>query len=355
MEFSVGDLLSIQGNTYHVMGKIRYKNLKDNCCWFEYRLLAKDSRREKWLSYDDVYNEYSLSEVTNKRSTNGYHLVDSGVEEVVGVWGSVDVEIGERATFDEYEDVTEEKILSSEVWEDGEEISVGYYLDLDEIQLNSGNTANVTNYKRSSSNQANSIAIIMLLCFVVSGILSSGILSKNTIEKYLKESSFYEQKTFITGKNKEDATVYSSSLTLDATVKDIISAIDGEVESVQQNTEDGDDSVALLTKKEYCLVYTSEDNEVLVQISSRKYAYANDSSPYRARSSTYRYYRRYYYSKGYSSDSTSYKRTTSPYSSYEDTTIIDNSSDMYSSYSDTIRQASASVRSSSGGGISRGK
>ena len=43
--------------------------------------------------------------------------------------------------------------------------------------------------------------------------------------------------------------MYKSLLSLDLTAKNIISGIDGKTESVQQNTEDGDTSIAILTKK----------------------------------------------------------------------------------------------------------
>ena len=142
---------------------------------------------------------------------------------------------------------------------------------------------------------------------------------------------------------------------VDSAAKDIIDAINGKTEDVQQNTEDGDNSVAILTKKEYCLIYTSEDGETLVQISTRKYAYYNDDDPYRSRTGTRRYYRRYYYSRGYSSDYGSWGSTNSPYDSYSGGTINSNPNDTYNSYAGSVRQSSTTSRSSSGGGTSYGK
>ena len=135
MEFQVGAVLLVDNVKYDVIGKVEYRNRGDNCCWFEYRMISRNSRKEKWLSVDEIYKEYSISEVTRKISYDGYHMVDSGTEEVVRVWGDVDVDVGDRAEFKEYEDSTEEKIISSEIWDDGEELSCGYYVDEEEIQF----------------------------------------------------------------------------------------------------------------------------------------------------------------------------------------------------------------------------
>lgn len=126
MEYQVGTTLQVDGDVYDIIGKIEYRNPADNCHWFEYRLISRAYRREKWLSMDEAYQEYSISEGRYGISTAGYHLVDSGTAEVVHIWGNVDVVVGDRAEFKEYEDVTEEKIISIETWDDGEETSVGY-------------------------------------------------------------------------------------------------------------------------------------------------------------------------------------------------------------------------------------
>ncbi len=365
MIYSVGDRLRVDGDEYRIIGTVQYRNPKDNTTWFEYRMIATQYNQERWLSIDDTYREYSISKAASNISTAGYHLVDEGMEEVIGAWGDVDVTVGDKAYFKEFEDITEEKIISLETWDDGEEQSTGYYLDAHEIQTYSGSRGGVsTNQSRGSyravaaGGNGKSLGIIacvgmILVCFF--GTISSS-LGKTTIAKYLEKSANYIYVTSITGNQKEKADVYKSKDTLENTVYDIVNAIDGDTEHVQQNTEDGDNSIAILTDKEYCLVYTSEDNDVLVQISTRKYAYYTDSTPYRANRHTHRYYRRYYYSRGYTTDSGSYGGDyTSPYSSYDDTTINTSYSDTYNTYSNSVRQASISARQSSGGGISSGK
>ena len=380
MEYQLGDTLRVDGDIYRVTGKILYRNLNDNCTWFEYKIRPNQGSGEKWLSYDASYAEYSLSTVVHNVSTGGYHVVDKGVEVVDGAWGDVDVSKGDSASFTEYEDPTEEFIISSEVWDDGEEFSKGYYLDENEVEyLSSGTGGYQTNgfqssgysssgysgtsyggssysgYSRNNNSVIAAIGVVVFIIFGLVSILSNNISSTPKISKYLEKSTVYEYKTSITGKTGKNADVYKSSLTIDSTAKDIIRAIDGKTDDVQQNTEDGDNSIGILTEKEYCYIYESEDDEVLVQISSREYAYSNDSDVYRGRSHSSRYYRRYYYSRGYKSDSTKYDKYSSPYTTYTDSTITPNSSDTYRTYSSSVRQTSTSTRTSSGGGICSGK
>lgn len=380
MEFSVGDILQADGDIYEIIGKIRYRKIEDNLYWTEYCMRSRPSGKERWLSIDVVNNEYSICQFARNPSMGGYHQVDSGTEEVVGVWGKVDVSIGDKATFYEYEDVTEEKIISHEVWDDEQEYCTGYYLDSDEIVKTSnaagsssavGNNSSMgfsqntysgggSNYRPASNPKKGSV-VKTVLAIMIPILIAWGLITayankdKNAIAKFLENSINYSYVTSITGNEEQKADVYKSSLSLDSTAKNIINAINGKTENVQQNTEDGDDSIAILTKHEYCLIYTSEENEVLVQISSRKYAYVSDHRPYRCHHHTYRYYRRYYYSRGYTSDYSSYKKYNTSYKDYSDTTIDSNSSDTYSGYASSVRQSSTSTRTSSGGGLSSGK
>lgn len=361
MNYAVGDILRVDGDVYEIIGKIAYRNRNDNCTWMEYRLYSQNMRREKWLSCDDIYQEYSISETTGNVSTNGYHEVDRGTEEVTGAWGSVDVEIGDWADFTEFEDVTEEKIISWEVWDDGKEVSVGYYLDPDEIQkIGEGRTVSRGGYGSSGGKSINSVTFFCVIgIFIVAGVCMSCLpeyfKSITTIAKYLKKEASYIYVTSITGDKGEKADVYKTYGDIDWAAKDIIDAIDGNTENVQQNTEDGDESVAILTSREYCLIYTSEDGDTLIQISTRKYAYYNDDEPYHSNSYTRRYYRGYYYSWGYFSDISDYSSGTSPYSDYSGDTVDGNYYDTYNEYSDSVRQSSINARSSSGGGTSSGK
>ena len=365
MNFSIGDRLRVDGDEFRVVGKIVFDGM-----WVEYRLIAQAAGQERWLSIDDHYREYSISRKANSSvSFAGYHVVDEGTEVVMQAEGNVDVSKGDKAVFTEYEDVTTEKIISVERWDDEEEISVGYYLDADEIQLiSSANGAGRSTVASSgsafvSNSQAerNSNILMKAIVGLIAGVVILGnvlpaFASGKTIAKYLKGDAAYTYKTSITGADNQKADVYSTTYSLDAAARDIIMGVNGDTQDIQQNTEDGDSSITILTDSEYCIIYTSEDNETLVQISTREYAYRNDNDLYRANRYSNRYYRRYYYSKGYTKDTTTYDDYSSPYSSYTDSTISSSSySNTYNTYSSSIRQSSTSTRTSSGGGLSSGK
>ncbi len=382
MRFELGERLRADGEVYKVVGKVVYRACNDiKAEWTEYRLISEKTGREKWLSYDDIYREYSICEVVSANvSTAGYHVVDDGVEEVIRAEGDVDVERGDQASFTEYEDSTEEKIISIERWDDGEEVSIGYYLDYDEIQKEpsgyqyaggmnggtsgfvSGNTYTSSGYRGTISQPGSSSAgkIVAAIAGVaiaipILGSVVGALSNSNSISKYLEKSSAYEYTTSITGSENEKATVYQTDYSIDTATKDIIDAINGDTIDVQQNEEDGDNTVTILTDKEYCIIYTSEDNETLVQVSTRKYMYYNDDDLYHGSRYSNRYYRRHYYSRGYSADTSTYGGYSSPYSSYSGDTLSSDSNSTYNTYSSSVRQSSVSSRTSSGGGTSSGK
>lgn len=362
MDYFVGDVLWVDGDTYDIVGKIRYKNIADGETWTEYRLFSQTNRAEKWLSVDASYEEYSISWTGAQVDLNYFHEVDAGTEVVIGAWGDVDVEKGDRAKFIEYEDDTEEKIVSVEIWDDGKEISGGYYLDKDEYRLVSQVENRVDGPSTSGSSGSNATSTIfgiiigfIVLCNVVPALVASVAFNATPkISSYLQKNSGYTYVTSITGNDSDKADVYQSSYDLDYTAKMIIQAIDGKTESVQQNTEDDDNSIAILTKKEYCLVYLSEGGDTLVQVSNRKFVYTSDKEPYHSRAGTHRYYRRFYHSRGYTSDTSKYKKKASSYGDYSDSTLR-SQGDSYNTYSNTVRQESIAARKSSGGGTSSGK
>ena len=368
VEYSIGDVLRINGSEFNVIGKITYRNTVDGKCWDEYRLISVVGKSEAWLSVDDVYKEYSLSYVVMSANLNGFHEVDRGVEVVVSARGNVDVDGGDTATFSEFEDQAEERIISQEIWDDGAEYSEGFYIDPQDIVFVK-NDPKVTFFSgRSSSGGAvtkgKTIGTVIMVLLII-GVFSlpiavpviSSLMYNKSISSYLNESGKYTYSTSITGKESQKADVYEAMAgeSVDSVTRDIIDGIKGKTDYVQEDSEDVGASVAILTADEYCMIYLSSDGKVLVQVSNRKYAYTSDKDLYHGTSRSRRYYRRFYYSNGYNSDSSRYSGYSSPYSSFSDSTISYNSGDTYNSYSSSIRQSSIFSRSSSGGGISSGK
>lgn len=360
MFYRVGTLLNIKGMSAQVIGYIQYVNMMDSDKpWTEYRL--KTARGECWLSCDEVYDEYSVSwPANNVRGRIGpeWHKVDEGIQVVRSADGDVDVDPGERASFVEYEDVSEDHTLSVEVWSDGTEFSKGEYIEKSDIVE--------TGYKKPSViRRINMTTVMVIFCILFPFLWIMGqdfianLNANNRIAKYVKKSGEYVYETSLSGNQKQKAAVYTfrTSATTDEVAMDIIQGIEGDTESVTQKDDTSNEEIAILTEKEYCLVYHPEDDEqkVYVQVSSRKYNYTSVNAPYRSSNANTVWYRSHYYSSGYAADSYSYKSTPSAYSMYNGTTIHNIGNGYFDSYSSSIRQSSINSRKSSSGGLSSGK
>ena len=381
LKFRKGDRIKIEGELYQVLGGIELVNRSDGARWTEYYVKNLQNGKERWLSVDEIYDEYAIYTSCDGKGfseeeldAQGWKNADSGVEEVLGWFGNVDAEQGEKASYTEYEDSTGEYLMSVEHWDGETEYAKGYYLDKDEIEIAS-DLQQVENrqfrqfrvdynncqprhpqtmQKRKGRN--NKIIALVVIAIMACGIWAmTKSASKKEIRNYLEDSSFYFYETSITSdlNEEEKADVYSTSRSIEMAAKDIINAIDGETEDVQENTEDK--SVAILTEHEYCLVYESEEGKTMVQASSRAYAYQSTSNPYHATSTTARHYRSFYYFRGFSRDASRYDNRASGYQNYSGTAPDYNYSDTYRNYSNTVRQGSTGTRTSSGGGIGFGK
>lgn len=369
--------IKIAEEEFLVIGGITFYNVADCYKWEEYKIKNLKNRSIKWLSIDVTYDEYAIyTEVHRKLNTSKYKKADYGKAKVVSYFGDVDVDKNETVDFEEYEDSTEEKIIGIERWEDETEYSQGYYIDKEEITILSKEETSLSKKENTLSQRKNSSYrngpnkkdtsvgilkkyILIFAALMLVGTIGFGILDNqgnNKIRNFLKNDQNFVYETSITSdlNSKEKADVYSTSLTIEEASKKIIDSVNGKVEDVQENIEDN--TVAILTKKEYCLVYSDETNNgTLIQISSRRYTYSSTNRPYRSSSTCSTYYRSYYYSRGYFDDESKYKRYNNGFENETYDYVDSNLDDKYKDYSYSVRQSSASTRTSSGGGISSGK
>jgi uncharacterized membrane protein YgcG len=373
LHFNIGNKIEVNSKEYTVKGSILFSDKTNNSNWTEYKLKSSKNGEIKWLSIDLAYKEYALYEQLpfyekfdeDSIKARGYHEVDAGIARVSQASGDVDVVSGDIVNYKEFEDLSEENIISIENWEDEQEYSKGYYLESYKIKkIHSANhtystdTAYSTSHYNDYSKKKIRIAVasIVTLILIFLGISSlAKANNKHLIEKFLASNSKFQYSTSITSDldTTQKADVYSTSLSVEETAKAILEKIGKKVTEVQENKEDA--SVGILTDYEYCFVYTSEDSSTLIQISSRLYAYSSNNKPYHSHITTSNYYRRYYYSTAYSKDKTTYRNNMNAYTNYTTDSINIDPNDKYKSYSNTIRQSSISSRSSSGGGTSSGK
>lgn len=372
---SKGQKLMIEGRSYRVTGGMEFHNRSDGSRWTEYQLKDMENGCIRWLSADNMYEEYAIYTQCAYSSEfdemelfrNGYRQADKGRASVISAFGDVDTDPEEGVSYTEYEDGSGERILAVEQWEDETEYSRGYYLDLEDISLlerdnpaygqREGTSAAASGFGgKAGGIQGKTLAVAAVLLIAAAALVMNVLASnKKTISRFLKEDTRFVYETSITCelKPKEKADVYKTDLSVDGAARAVIEGVEGNTEEVQQNEEDG--SVAVLTKDEYCLIYTDMEQETLVQVSSRSYAYHTTAAPYRSTPGTHSYYRSFYYSVGLGRDRRRFKRAVSGYEDYTDGTLSADPSDPYRNYSDSVRQSSVRTRRSSGGGISSGK
>lgn len=359
LKFNQNQKLIADKIEYQVIGSIEFSTPSDGSNWVEYCIRETGSGNIRWLSIDNLYEEYAIYSQCSYSSEfsrigidqAGFHEADSGTATVVRCSGRVDASPGDQVRYVEYEDGEEEKIISVETWEDETEYSKGWYLDRDEITpLGQGMPEKAVKSKKA----APWVWLVVILLFLGAGSFFYLQNTKTPIKKFLSKSPDFTYKTSITSdlNNREKADVYETSLSLEAAAKCAIVIVEGKTEEVQSG-EDG--SVAILTKNEYCFIYTGTDGEILVQISSRDYVRQSTNTLYHSSRYSHSYYRGFYYSRGYYKDRSSKKGSADGFVNYSGDTVAGNPDDPYKSYSDSIRQSSVRNRTSSGGGISSGK
>lgn len=366
--FHVGSEIKVEGNPFVVEGYIVFKQY-DGSSWTEYMLRSKGNYEVKWLSVDIEYDEYAIytqcgyGEDFSAKSIidNGYKKVDDEIAKVLDYKGQVDVELGEQVSYRDYEDNTEELLISIEEWDGEKEYSRGYYIDKEDIEkINTPNNAlhiGAEDYSSAANIRKIIIAFIFIVLIVIV-ILKMGLLNfskKEILSKYINSNSSFEYVTSITSDLDENkkANVYSTNKTVEDTAKLLIDGVQGNIDDVQESQQDG--TVVITTKDELALIYISEDAKTLVQVSLREYVYSSRHMPYRGSNITDGYYRRYYYTTVYQKDKTKFKKLPNAYRDYNGGQIVPDDNNKYRIYSSSVRQSSVNSRTSSGGGTSFGK
>ncbi|PID82861.1 MAG: hypothetical protein CSB15_01270 [Clostridiales bacterium] len=413
--YMVGDNLEVDGKLYSVIGCITYQN-EDGDKWTEYRLLSENGELA-WLSIDNKYGEFSITEasfLTNGEIPSNFEQVDEGVQTVISVAGDVNVKIGDKAKYIEFEDDIEEEIISTEIWHDETEISKGYYLDDDEIiaEGDYSTSDDIENYTGGESSGKGSgclpisiflICVFSFIAFVVGFVLTLFEDDTNKdLMNYLSNDTNYKYVTSITNndKNKEKASVYETTVTessekflkikdiesklkdnnelniniapqvkdpiIDFVIKDLIISSGAEIKSITESSDPKNPTVVILTDDEHCLIYKPVDDKdkVYIQVSSRKYVYTSRHSPYLASRITNTWFRSHYYYSAFKSDSKKWSKIPSSYQNYKGPVVKNLGNGYYnvyssgikkSSYGSSIKRSSSGSRSSSGGGLSSGK
>ncbi len=163
--------------------------------------------------------------------------------------------------------------------------------------------------------------------------------NENQLEPAKQDERFvYETSIEADLNNKYKADVYvAKNLTIEQVKDIIVQQIKSPIESIDTNIDD--DSVVIVTERYYIVIYKSEDNETLVQVSEREYVYNSRKDLYRSPLHARSFYRDYYYYKCYKNDHNKFNITKNAFDEFVPSTkelnIIPDTTEIISSNKET--------------------
>ena len=354
IELKDGQQVVLHGTQYTVRSGINFRSSED--AWYEYELVPS-SGNTIWLSVDDGNNEYAIYHMCYSDFEGVDYQAfpcDSGTAIVISSFGS-DCDDGESVRFEEYESPEDGKIYAIERWSDETEYSIGVKIDLSDIEVLDA-PAGARGFSSGGSSKVSTL-ITVVICAVV-GVLFAMLefggcscASSKSFDKCIDDEHGFKYETSLTSPStKEKADIYSVGSTVDAATKNILTCMDGDVKDVMQSSIENNDAVSMIDAKKYVMVYRGTNGKTLAQISSRKFAYANDTELYEADADTKDWYQLYYHERAYKDDMKSFSDTSDGYRHYHSSHvfIMPVGGYNYNSYNNTLRQQSAARRSGSG-------
>ena len=282
MNFSVGHDLSVQGVKYLVLGSILYRDRQQGDEWEEYRLRNSNDGSESWLSFDTGNDEYEMSFMVGKSSPpEGFSRVDSGTQVVCGRAGNVDVDNGETAQYETWEDAAGVHTFSVERWSDGAEYSRGMYVERSDIQ-DLGPSADAKSVKTSSSSSGGGVGALVACAIALAGfvlLMMSSFKSdyETNVCSLLDRDSAYTLVKEASDSSQSDVKTYATSYSVDIASNNIIKKLEGYVRNVRES--DDKQTVALLTDNEYILVYKDAGEDGLGVDEERNEVEGNTKTP----------------------------------------------------------------------------
>ncbi len=366
----IQDEIRISLTRYTVVGMIQFS--EGGYSWTEYKLRSESGDIE-WLSVDEDGSQASLfKSVTPKVKTSAdsvsyetrnYDLQEQGSATVSQCEGNVDVDLHETVHYYEYADNFGRNLFSLEDWDGDIENSVGHTVPIDDIRLSEssssrsgvagGHSTNRRNdydsrhHKESNTNWMKWVfggTVVFILLLFVFNILAKA----KDVDKFMDEDPNFSYVTSITADSTSigPAKVYKSELSVRKTADYLIAKVRPREHSDLNNSE----TASLLYKNSYVFIYQGEDEETLVQYSTREYTYRSNNSLYRSRRMGYgSIYRDYYFYRAWRHDSSRYSR--SSFNNYKPA----NTASSLGTVDGSVRQSSSGSRNSIGGGTSFGK
>ena len=280
MEFRCWMGVTIEGKSYIIAEKIRYKEKTSDDVWTEYGLVTRESNDRKWLTVADGGLSCSLSAPAGKKIPQGYRLRDKGTEVVTAVWGDTDAAVGDEAAYEQYETADGKFTFFIENWSGKKSASMGRKIAAADIAPEAPPPADrlraMTRAKRAR--MLNGICIGMVSVLIYVGVTVGGtalffdsigdgdfsardwhdfrsiINLPYAMHERLSDAPYYTEQ-----QEEGGARVYTAQIDPATAALDLVEGMDGRVEDAYEEIGDAAHPLIIRTQTETARITSAAD------------------------------------------------------------------------------------------------
>ena len=283
MEFRCWMGVTIEGKSYIIAEKIRYKEKTSDDVWTEYGLVTRESNDRTWLSIADNGLSCSLSAPVGEKIPQGYRLRDRGTEVVTAVWGDTDAAVGDEATYEQYETADGKFTFFIENWSGKKSASMGRKIAAADIAPEAPPPADrlraMTRAKRAKT--LHGIRLVMIgaciygaVTFLLVGLLGNDGFSTwdwhairdfvnlpYAMHERLSDAPYYTEQ-----QEEGGARVYTAQIDPATAALDLVEGMDGRVEDAYEEIGDAAHPLIIRTQTETARITSAADGTAYIVV-----------------------------------------------------------------------------------------
>mgnify|MGYP002740922760 CR=1 FL=1 len=274
MEFRCWMGVTIEGKSYIIAEKIRYKEKTSDDVWTEYKLITNDTNAHIWLSITDDGLSCIISSSAGNNVPKGYRLHDSGTEVVTGVWGDTDVAVGDETRYEQYESADGKNTFFVEYWNGSRSSSQGGKISASTIIADTDTDTSTRQKVRAIYRRLrlrNSLiepvaglagACVILLLSVAPDFdmrdywhaFRDFVNLPYVMHERLSDAPYYTEQ-----QEEDGARVYTAQVDAGSAALDLIEGVDGRVEDAYERLGDAEHPIIIRTQEETARITSAAD------------------------------------------------------------------------------------------------
>lgn len=280
MEFRCWMGVTIEGKSYIIAEKIRYKEKTSDDVWTEYGLVTRESNDRTWLSIADNGLSCSLSAPVGEKIPRGYRLRDRGTEVVTAVWGDTDAAVGDEATYEQYETADGKFTFFIENWSGKKSASMGRKIAAADIAPEAPPPADrlraMTRAKRARMLNGICIGMVSVLIYVGVTVGGTALFFDSIGDGDFSARDWHDFRSIVnlpyamherlsdapyyTEQQEEDgARVYTAQVDAGIAALDLIEGMDGRVKDAYEDLGDAEHPIVIRTQQEIARITSAAD------------------------------------------------------------------------------------------------